>query len=119
MSELWYNVLYNLLLLIITLAAAYLVAFLKKKIGIERLKQIEAELQTKQELADIAVRFVEQVYRDVLHGEEKFNKAVEWLTKQFKKLGLEFTEEEIKGLIEAALRGFKDVFGEEWAKQVQ
>ncbi|MGB9780603.1 phage holin [Caldanaerobacter sp.] len=119
MSELWYNVLYNLLLLIVTLAAAYLVAFLKKKVGAEKLKQIEIELETKQELAAIAVQFVEQVYRDVLKGEEKYNKAAEWLVNQFKKLGLEFTDAEVKGLIEAAVRAFKDTFGEEWAKQTE
>lgn len=118
MSEIWYNILYNLLLLIVTLAAAYLVVFLKKKVGTEKLKQIERELETKRELADIAVQFVEQVYKNVLHGEEKYNKAAEWLSAQFKKLGLEFTDTEIKGLIEAAVRSFKDAFGEEWAKQV-
>ncbi|HHY93268.1 MAG TPA: holin, partial [Firmicutes bacterium] len=34
-------------------------------------------------------------------------------------LGLKVTEDEIKGLIEAALRAFKDEFGEEWAKAVK
>jgi len=119
MSELLYNALYNLLLLVVTLIAMYLVAFLKKKVGAEKLKQIEIQLQTKQDLAAIAVQFVEQVYRDVLKGEEKYNKAAEWLVSQLKKLGLEFTDTEVKGLIEAALRTFKDTFGEEWAKKIK
>jgi len=33
-----------------------------------------------------------------------------------KEHGLRLTADEIKGLIEAALRAFKDEFGEQWAK---
>lgn len=117
MSELWYNVLYNLLLLLAALAGVYLASFLKRKVMNERMEMILKELATKKELAETAIKFVEQVYRGVLKGDEKYNKAAEWLKIQLSKLGLSYTDEEIKGLIEAALRTFKDKFGEEWAKQ--
>lgn len=118
MEKVVLDLLYNLLILLATLLAGYAVAWLRKKIGVEGMKKIESELATKQELATLAVRFVEQTYK-YLHGEAKYNKAAEWLVAQAARIGLKLTEEEIKGLIEAALRELKDAFGNEWAKQIQ
>lgn len=115
MEGLVLRLLYDILLLLATLAAGYAVAWLHRRLGVEGMKRIEAELAAKQELAALAVRFVEQVYRD-LRGEDKYQKAAEWLAARAGELGLRTTPEEIKGLIEAALRAFKDEFGEEWAK---
>jgi len=112
------NLVNNVLVLLAMLAATYVIAWLQKRLGVEKMQQIESELATKKELAALAVRFVEQVYKD-LHGEQKYQKAAEWLAARAGELGLRVTPEEIKGLIEAALRAFKDEFGEEWAKQVE
>jgi len=117
MENLFVHLLYDFLVLLATIAAGYAVAWLRKRLGVEGMKRIEAELATKQELAALAVRFAEQVYKD-LHGEEKYEKAADWLANQAEKLGLDVTPDEIKGLIEAALRAFKDEFGEEWAETV-
>lgn len=116
MDDLLLRVLYDVLVLLATVAAGYAVAWFRKRLGVEGMKRIEAELAAKQELAALAVRFVEQVYKDI-HGEAKYQKAAEWLAARVGELGLKITPEEIKGLIEAALRTFKDEFGEEWAKQ--
>jgi LL-H family phage holin len=105
----------NVLIIIVTVAAGFVVAYLRKRIGIEGMHKIEAELALKQELAELAVRFVEQVYKD-LHGQEKYSQAAQWLEDRAGEAGLEITANEIKGLIEAALRAFKDEFGEQWAK---
>jgi LL-H family phage holin len=115
MDDLLLRMLYDVLVLLATVAAGYAVAWLRKRLGVEGMKQVEAELAAKEQLAALAVRFVEQVYRD-LHGEQKYQKAAEWLAARAGELGLKVTPEEIKGLIEAALRAFKDEFGEEWAK---
>lgn len=115
MHDLLVKVLYDVLILLATIAAGYAVAWLRKRLGVEGMRRIEAELATKQELAALAVRFVEQVYRD-LHGEAKYQKAAEWLAARIGELGLAVTADEVKGLVEAALRAFKDKFGEEWAK---
>ena len=115
MEDLVLNVAYDLLLLLATVAAGLLVAWLKKRLGVEGVNKVNAELQAKQELATLAVRFVEQAYQD-LHGEDKYQKAAEWVSTRAGELGLKVTAEEIRGLIEAALRAFKDEFGEEWAK---
>lgn len=115
MEDLLARLLYDLLVLLATIAAGYAVAWLRKRLGVEGMKRIEAELATKQELAALAVRFTEQVYKD-LHGPEKYQKAAEWLAARAQEHGLKVSSDEIKGLIEAALRELKDTFGEEWAK---
>lgn len=109
---------YDLLAILIPALAALAVEYLRRRLGTERVKRIQEELAAKQELATLAVRFVEQVYRD-LHGPDKYQKAAEWLAARAQEHGLKLTADEIKGLIEAALRQLKDAFGNEWAKQLQ
>lgn len=118
MRELALQVLYDILVFLATVAAGYAVAWLRRRLGAEKMRQVEVELAAKRELAALAVRFVEQVYRD-LHGEAKYQKAAEWLAARAEQLGLKVTPDEIKGLIEATLRAFKDQFGEEWARVVR
>jgi len=107
----------NLLAILIPILVGFIMEYLRRKLGTEKMKRIQEELAAKQELALLAVRFVEQVYID-LRGEEKYQKAAEWLVVQAAKVGLKLTADEVKGLIEAALRELKDAFGNEWAKQV-
>ena len=108
------DVLYDILVLIITAVAGMLVVWLRQRLRVERIKQLKAELAVKQELAALAVKFVEQVYVDI-KGEEKYTLAANWIAARVGELGLKLTADEIKGLIEAALRTFKDEFGEGWA----
>lgn len=112
------NLALDLVSVLATVAAALLVEWLRRKLGQERLRQIAQELAVKQKLAALAVRFVEQVYKD-LHGPDKYQKAAEWFAARAQERGLKLTADEIKGLIEAALRQIKDAFGNEWAKQLQ
>lgn len=114
MDALIMTVVENILIILVTLAAGYLVAYLRKRLGVEGMQRLELELVLKQELAETAVRFVEQAFKD-LKGEEKYNEAAQWLAARAGEIGLKVTAEEIKGLIEAALRAFKDEFGEQWA----
>jgi len=107
----------NLLAILIPILVGFIMEYLRRKLGTEKMKRIQEELAAKQELALLAVRFVEQVYID-LRGEEKYQKSAEWLVVQAAKVGLKLTADEVKGLIEAALRELKDAFGNEWAKQV-
>lgn len=109
---------YDLLAILIPVLAALAVEYLRRRLGTEKVKRIQEELAAKQELATLAVRFAEQVYRD-LHGPDKYQKAAEWLAARAGEHGLKLTADEIKGLIEAALRQLKDAFGNEWAKQLQ
>ncbi len=115
MSEQFVSLAYDILALLLPVLAAGLVELIRRKLGVEKMQRIQKELETKQELAALAVRFAEQFYND-LHGEDKYQKAAEWLSTRAGELGLKVAPGEVKGLIEAALRAFKDEFGEEWAK---
>lgn len=108
---------YDVLAILVPVLAALAVEYLRRRLGTEKMKRIQEELAAKRNLALLAVRFVEQVYKD-LHGEEKYGEAARWLVDQAEKIGLTMTEDEVKGLIESALRELKDAFGNEWAKQV-
>ena len=114
MDELIVNLAYDILSILLPVLAVMLAEWLRRKIGVERLARIQQELETKQELSVLAVQFVEQAYRD-LKGEEKYQAAARWLATQAIDRGINITADEIQGLIEAALRAFKDQFGEEWA----
>jgi len=107
----------NIMIILVTLAAGFIVAFIRKRIGTEGMQKVVLELALKQELAELAVKFAEQVYRD-FKGDEKYTMAAIWLADRIGELGLEITESEVKGLIESALRTLKDEFGEQWAKTV-
>lgn len=110
------QLLYDILVLLATVAAGYAVAWLRKRLGVEGMRRIEAELATKQELALLAVKAVEQLWSGVLHGKEKVQKAAEIISQQAGRIGLAISAEEIRTLIEWAVRTMKDEFGEEWAK---
>lgn len=115
MDDMIMTVVENVLIIFVTVVAGYAVAYLRKRMGIEGMRRVEVELALKQELAALAVRFIEQAYRD-LHGPGKYQKAADWLAGRARERGLNITSDEIQGLIEAALRAFKDEFGEGWAR---
>ncbi len=117
MHDLIMTVIENLLVILVTLAAAFVVAYLKRRLGVEGMQKIERELALKQEMAILAVRFVEQVYLD-LNGPEKYNHAALWLSSRLAEKNIEISSDEIKGLVEAALRELKDEFGNAWAKEI-
>lgn len=118
MEDLVLRLAYDVLTILITVVVAMLIGLLKKKLGVEGLKKVQEELTAKQELALLAVKAVEQLWGGVLHGEEKVRKATEFISEQAAKVGLTISPEEIRTLIEWAVRTMKDEFGEAWAKQV-
>ena len=116
MNDILVRLAYDAFLILLPVLAAMLVEWLRRRLGLEKMQRIQKELETKQELAGLAVRLVEQSYQD-LKGEEKYNQAADWLVTQAQQRGINITADEVKGLIEAAIRTAKDIFGEEWAKQ--
>jgi LL-H family phage holin len=113
MSEAISKALLDILTAAIIAGIAVGAAYLKRLVGTERLRQIGAQLELKKELAEAAVRFAQQAYKD-LGGAAKYDAAARWLAAQAQAHGLQITDAEIKGLIEAALRELKDVWGETW-----
>lgn len=108
----------TLLNVIIPALSAMAIEYLRRRLGTEKMQRIKEELVAKQDLAALAVRFVEQVYVEI-HGKEKYEKAAAWLFARASEWGLKLTEGEAKGLIEAALRKIKDALGDDWGKQVE
>lgn len=117
MSEQIIKIALDVLAVLAPVLAAMLVELLRRKLGTEKLQHLQSELAAKQDLAILAVRFAEQVYKEA-GGPEKYNSAAMWLSERALDKGLLISAEEVRGLIEAALRELKDSFGEEWAKAV-
>ena len=65
--------------------------------------------KTKQDVAKTCVKAVEQIYKD-LHGEEKFNKALECISDMLAEKGNAVSDTEMKMLIESAVAEFNEVF---------
>jgi LL-H family phage holin len=107
---------YNVLLILVTAGVGLLVELIRRKLGTENMRKIKSELETKQELALVAVKAVEQLWTGKLKGERKVAKAAEYISAQAEKIGLKISQYEIELLIEWAVRTMKDEFGEEWGK---
>lgn len=65
--------------------------------------------KTKQDVAKTCVKAVEQIYKD-LHGEEKFNKALECISDMLAEKGIAVSDIEMKMLIESAVAEFNEAF---------
>jgi len=113
MHDVLLQLLYDLLALLIPILVGYAIAWLQKRIGTEKMEVLVRELATKRELARVAVLFVQQAYKD-LGGAVKYDKAAVWLSDAADKIGIKLSDEEIKGLIEAALKELKTEHGEVW-----
>ena len=94
-GELIVQVLSIVILALVGMATQALFTYLKNKGVIE-------QILAKEELAMIAVNFVEQVYQG-FSGPQKFDAAVGWLADRMNQVGLKTNPEELAGLIEAAV----------------
>ena len=66
-------------------------------------------METKIDIAHAVVAFVEQVWK-TLHGPEKLQKALEKARDLLNKKGIDFDEDEMMTLIEAAVAEFNEAF---------
>jgi len=107
---------YNALGILVPALVLIMIELLRRKLGLEKMRKIQGELEIKEELASLAIKFVEHACKD-LHGQEKYDQAANWLAARAQERGIQANPDEIKGLLEAALRMAKDEFGEQWAKQ--
>lgn len=65
--------------------------------------------KTKEAVAKTAVKFVEQVYKD-LHGEDKLNAALNAASEMLAEKGITVSQLEMRVLIEAAVAEFNEAF---------
>lgn len=74
--------------------------------------------ETAKVVVENAVRFVEQVYKD-LHGKEKLEKAVEQVSQILASKGINLSDAEINMLIESAVYGLNEGWFSDTTKQVE
>ena len=101
------NGLNQLLTGLASILVAVAIAWVKKKLGTEKFNTIAAELSTKKELATIAVAYIEQAYKDD-GGDVKYTQAATWISQQAAALGIEITDDEVKAIIESAVKAMND-----------
>ena len=70
--------------------------------------------ETKRKVAATTVAYIEQVYKD-LHGDEKLVRALAVAASILSQKGIKTTDEELKVLIEAAVKKMNDAYKEEAA----
>jgi len=103
----WMSLL-NQILDIILPAAASLVAIWFGILG-NKLKTVYTEkinTETKKQIAQTTVEYVEQVYQDI-HGEEKLTKAIEQASTILAEKGISVSDTELRTLLESAVYGLQ------------
>ena len=74
--------------------------------------------KTKEAVAKTAVKFVEQVYKD-LHGEDKLNAALNAASEMLAEKGITVSQLEMRVLIEAAVAEFNEAFKKAAEKEAE
>jgi LL-H family phage holin len=116
-SEILSQLILNLIGILGLIASYFIIAFLKKKVGLENLKNINQELTNNQELAKLVVLYIQKKF-ETADGETKFNEAYIALSEMLEKKGINLTETEIQVLIESSLKILKKQFGVTWKEEV-
>ena len=106
------NTYLNQLLLVILLAVA---AWLGTQAKNLYKKYVTTEV--KQAVCRTAVRFVEQVYRD-LHGDDKLHAAMRKASEMLAEQGISISEDELVAMIEAAVNEFNESFAKNSGKHL-
>ena len=78
-------------------------------VQIKNLYRKYVNTEIKQAVCRTAVRFVEQVYKDI-HGPEKLAQAMKRASEMLEEYGITITEYELVSLLEAAVNEFNNAF---------
>lgn len=117
MDQMIMNVIWNVLVLLITILAGVVIRFMVEKLGTEKLRRAQAQWESMEDLTAVAIKYAEQAWREY-GGEKKKEKALAFLARELSRRGIKASEDTLNDLIEAILREIKDALGEEWAKAI-
>lgn len=117
MDQMIMNVIWNVLVLLITILAGVVIRFMVEKLGTEKLRRAQAQWESMEDLTAVAIKYAEQAWREY-GGEQKKEKALAFLARELSRRGIKASEDTLNDLIEAILREIKDALGEEWAKAI-
>ena len=115
----WSEVVNQLIQILLPILATFLTG-LFTYIG-TRLKKVyeeKANTETAKTVAQDAVKFVEQVYKD-LHGKEKLEKATQQVSEILQSKGINISDAEINMLIESAVYGLNEGWFSDTTKQIE
>jgi hypothetical protein len=113
MEQLLLDLLQQLIHVLVVVGLGFLSAYLHKKIGIEKLKKIKSEIESKQEIVDLVVLFTQEAYKK-LNGDDKFREAYKVASRKLKEAGFKIEANDLEILIDSSVKKFKRTFGEEW-----
>jgi len=74
-------------------------------IQVKKIYEKKVNTETKKAVVSDVVKMIEQVYKDI-HGKDKYNKAVEYITEALNEKNIPITDLEIKYLIESTCSEF-------------
>lgn len=115
--ELIVGVVKPVLAVLVPFAAYFAVEVVRHKAKEANIVLERVEMWRKSELSRCAVRFAQQAYKDA-GGPEKYLQASAWLVGRLDQYGIRTTDDEIRGLIESALKQLKNEFGTAWSDAV-
>ena len=87
--------------LCVAIISAFLVPYLKKKYGQEKINDALNQVELIKNYAKIAVNAVEQMFPG--QTEKRLQEATDYFNKQMEKLGITLDEDEVRKAIEAAV----------------
>ena len=108
MQDLIFNVLMALVVAIAGIIAKSLLPYIKQKKQEAMAKLRATKWAWAADIIDAVVRAVEQTVTDDIHGEEKKQIAIKYISDIFNKAGISLTDTEINTLIEAAVKTMND-----------
>lgn len=117
MDQMIMGVMWDVLILLITILAGVFIRFMAEKLGTEKLRRAQAQWESMEELTVVAIRYAEQAWREY-GGKKKKEAALAFLARELSQRGIKASEETLRDLIEAILREIKDALGEEWANTI-
>lgn len=87
--------------LCVAVITAFLVPYIKKKYGQEKINEALNQVELIQNYAKIAVNAVEQMFPG--QAKKRLQEATDYFNKQMEKLGITLDEDEVRKAIEAAV----------------
>lgn len=97
----------QIFLLVATLAAGAIFAWVRKRTSSEQQSLIEKVVRE-------GILYAQETYGD-LTGQERFQKALEAITASMNERGMKVTEEQLLILIQSILKELKKEFGDAWS----
>ena len=113
MTDVLVPMLTELLQLVLVVLIGFVIALVKKQLGVTKMKQLSAEFANKQEIVNTVVLFVQQVYA-ASDGAKKYEIALTTATNWLKEKNITMSTGELQSLIESNVLLLKKEFVDDW-----